>query len=203
MELFDNPSSIMATYLSIISFNILPYHISNKSSDTEKFYAALSVPFVFVLLYFGILSQSSRLLTLNFVIFSVSYLNFCFSLKKRIPLKCYAIIFIIISLLFVFGITAIFGQYYVKSNLVDTSNYMLQYNTIINTHDCGPIMDFKLSILFFDVGFETYSILPDLADSSLKNPFFIPLVFRIILNGIIISLVVDIIKYFVMPVKKN
>ena len=94
-----------------------------------------------------------------------------------------------------------FGRYYVINGLIDFSNHISQYNSIIDTNDWFPIMDFKLSILFFDVSFENYFTLPD--DVSLRNPFFIQFVFGIIVSGTIISWAIDVIKHFVTPANPN
>ena len=89
----------------------------------------------------------------------------------------------------------------VINGLIDFSNHISQYNSIIDTNDWFPIMDFKLSILFFDVSFENYFTLPD--DVSLRNPFFIQFVFGIIVSGTIISWAIDVIKHFVTPANPN
>ena len=94
-----------------------------------------------------------------------------------------------------------FGKYYVDNNLIDFSNYIPQYKIIVDARDWLPIMNFKLSVLFFDVSFEKYFILPN--DLSLKNPFFIQFAFGIIISGTIISWAIDVIKYFITPSKSN
>lgn len=203
MEFFDSPAFMYScAVLSVISTNVLPYWIFIEKSKYRKICAALFCSAMFVLCYLGVLwSITNEFFIAAVIVFALSYIHFCFALKRRINLKLYTIIFIILSLFFAIWTTVMFGRYYVINGLIDFSNHISQYNSIIDTNDWFPIMDFKLSILFFDVSFENYFTLPD--DVSLRNPFFIQFVFGIIVSGTIISWAIDVIKHFVTPANPN
>lgn len=203
MEFFGYPIfAYFYAVLLVVFSNILPHFVSIEEPEYQKTCMTLLCSTMFIVCYLVVLwFFTNEFLIMLIVIFAFSYIHFCFTLKRKISLKLYTIIFIIFSLFFSIWTTVIFGRYYVENDLIDFSNYISQYNSIIDTNDWFPIMDFKLSLLFFDVSFEKYFILPD--DVSFKNPFFIQFVFGIIVSGTIISWAIDVIKYFVAPAKPN
>ena len=94
-----------------------------------------------------------------------------------------------------------FGKYYFDNHLIDLLDYQSQYETILNANDWFPIMDLKLSIMYFDISFKTYFVLPD--KISFENPAFVQFSLGIVISGTIISWVIDTIKDFVAPSKSN
>lgn len=203
MDFFDSPGFMyFCAIMLVIGINVIPYYVSAYDSRLWKICVTLFASIIFVIGYLVVLwPMTNEFFVLSVIIFTISYVHFCFTIKRQVSLKFYTTIFIIVSLFFVLWTTAMFGKYYVENNLIDFSNYIAQYTSIIEAHDLVPIMDFKLSVIFFNVSFERYFILPD--DISFINPFFIQFIFGIIVSGTIISWAIDVIKYFVTPSKSN
>lgn len=199
MALFDSP---FFTYplliVLVVLINFFPHFIAEEESRPWRIGLTLVASIFFIIGYLIVLwSLTNEFFIIFVVVFAFSYAHFCSILKKSIRLKFYTIIFLIVSLFFILWTTAMFGKYYMENELINVNDYISQYNAIIDLSDWFPIMDFKLSILFFNISFKNYFILPD--DVSLKNPFFIQFILGIIISGTIISWIIDVIKYFVTP----
>lgn len=203
MKFLDSPSFIyfILVFVVIIT-NIFPYLVFWGKSKLWKTLATLFFSTMFIIYYIGVLwFTTNEFFIVSVIAFTFSYIHFCFTLKKSANHKLYTIIFTILSLFFSLWTTVLFGKYYVDNNLIDFSNYISRYNSILNADDCFLITDFKLSILFFDISFEKYFTLSNYV--SLKNPFFIQFVYGIIISGTAISWVIDTLKHLITPSKPN
>ena len=114
--------------MMIIGINVFPYFASAEDSRLWKICVTLFASVVFVIGYLEILwTVTNENFILFVIVFTISYVHFCFTLKRQIKLKFYSVVFVIISLFFTLWTTAMFGKYYFDNELVETSNYISQY----------------------------------------------------------------------------
>ena len=185
MSFVDSPIFTLISFgISLIALNLLPYLFGMEDKPYWKVWFPILVTTFFILEFIIVPWTMTNQFFLIFVVaFTFSYVHFCFTTKKRINTALYTVIFITLSILF------------------DLLDYQSQYETILNANDWFPIMDLKLSIMYFDISFKTYFVLPD--KISFENPAFVQFSLGIVISGTIISWVIDTIKDFVAPSKSN
>lgn len=201
MNFIDSPVFVVVAFgISLISLNLLPYLFGSEDTPFWTVWFPILVTTLFVLDIIIVPWTMTNQFFLIFVGgFAFTYVHFCFSAKRRIHTALYTLIFVTLSLLFIVWTTVMFGKYYFDNRLVDLLNYQTQYTVIIDANDWFPVMDLKLSIMYFDISFKNYFVLPD--KISLENPFFVQFSLGIVISGTIISWAIDTIKNFVAPSK--
>lgn len=145
----------------------------------------------------GLWYLTNQLFLVSILINFTFYICFCHSLRKRVQIVPYTIFFVFVTLFFIIWITVIFGKYYFDNELVEILDYKLQYNAILELHDFFLAANLKLSIMFFNIGFEKYFSFP--TDISFSNPFFIQFIAGIVISGTIISWGFDMFKQLIVP----
>ena len=203
MSFVDSPIFTLISFgISLIALNLLPYLFGMEDKPYWKVWFPILVTTFFILEFIIVPWTMTNQFFLIFVVaFTFSYVHFCFTTKKRINTALYTVIFITLSILFIVWTTVMFGKYYFDNHLIDLLDYQSQYETILTANDWFPIMDLKLSIMYFDISFKTYFVLPD--KISFENPAFVQFSLGIVISGTIISWVIDTIKDFVAPSKSN
>ena len=182
----------------LVNFNLWyrSFEIIFGSKNIDLVYSTT----ILIMLSLNFWEYANECMLLFLFILTLSYTNLCIVFKKNCNNLQYTIIFIILTIFYLLWITVLFGKYYYDNNLIDTSIYTDCIEEIYNKYDWFPVYDFHLSIIFFEIAFEKYFIIPE--KIILNDVQFVQFVSGIIISGTIISGTLDFIKKLIFPKNK-
>ena len=216
--------------LCLIIVNVMIHMVHNVSEEEifQRLFVLLMdfccAVFMFLLfLSFSVFDELSYLLVI--IIATISFVNLCVVNRKYLKKTQYVFVFITLSIVYIIGITVLFGELYYVVPIRNFVSYDENLETIaayierLNEHTAileeytayierakeiklFPFPEeYRTVFAYFFAGFEKLFVPPD--PMSLSNPHFLQHLIYLVINGTIISIIFDLIKSIISPVKKQ
>ena len=135
---------------------------------------------------------------LNILLLTYSYSSICFFNKKAsFSINSQTIIFFIVSIVFLWWVTVLFGKLYMDNNIEESYGCYSQIAKIINDGQFFIVMNIRMSAVYLSVGIEHYFIIPSRAD--INDLQFLQFIFSFIAGGTIIAAILSVITRFIAP----
>lgn len=135
---------------------------------------------------------------LNLLILICGYTSICFFIKKAVfSINTKIVIFFLVSVVFLWWSTVLFGKLYMDNCLEDSCEYYDIITRIIDDDQFFIVMNLRMSVIYLSVGIERYFIVPNKAD--INDLQFLQFIFGFIAGGTVITTIFSIITKFIAP----
>lgn len=185
--------------LQAIFFNILLLAITRYFNNKNTFSRIFAVICILPIIGFAasIWADRSEHFAFNLILMEASYINVCYYCRELFsPIKC-KIMFVFLSLLYLWWATILFGKLYYECGVVGTEFYEQQVNYILNQNEFFIIKNLNLTKIYFAIGLEHYFASP----VGIKDNIFqiIQFIYGILAQGTILAMAFDMVNRLIRP----